>query len=491
MAITVISQPATIFPAYNPAPIVLKASNSEVDVTLRFWVDGSVVATHKREFFALAEPLTDNFGNPITDNDGMPIPIGGDSLAVFDLGKIARNYFSNALIEINTEDNEEGAEAYIDRRMCIPFEVEVDQIENISFCAVNAALPPGVAESAYSVNYDKFLTEFSTFKYYEGFSHKTKLSMLRGTVIPTAGTSIFAAGELHEEGGGGEPYMTMTFTDGLEERSIIILTGSSMGAVAWCSSVAETLTTNYGYEVVFDGFTPNLFTEAVLENVVFTFYEVPQGDFEITVSTQTEVQAKVAYCKKLPLGDFFVHFYASLTEAKKGEVVSVNVPERTTSPYRIYDYIVSYVGAEVKDVLPVEVIGEGCFPSSPFYVRWVNRIGGREHWMFSRRQTDKTEIDNSVTYDPYVDTNADLGRFPRQLSLTSEHKIVVGAEGISNADFDVLRRITTSPLIEYYDEETEKWMVVTLKNGTTSKDTALPTQAVEFEFTLPSPALQF
>lgn len=184
MAIEIISQPAAIFPAYNPAPLVLKATNSEADVEMHLVIDGVSVTRHKREFFSLAEPLTDNFGNPITDNDGMPIPIGGDPVAVFDLGKIARNYFSNALVEINAEQNAEAfhVKAYVERQLCVQFTAEITGVSSPAFTALNAALGVGVAESELSAWYGKILSEMPSLKYYDGFTDKSKLSVLFGAL---------------------------------------------------------------------------------------------------------------------------------------------------------------------------------------------------------------------------------------------------------------------------------------------------------------------
>lgn len=472
MAITIISQPEAIFPAYNPAPLVLKASNSEAEVTLRFWVDGSVVATHKREFFTLAEPLTDNFGNPIVDNDGMPIPIGGDSLAVFDLGKIARNYFSNAKQELHPN-------AYRDRRLCVPFEIEIESpaLFTLAFTAFNAALPPGVAESAFVDRKNTFLTEFAEFKYYPGFSDKSELTVLSesaqiGYIKVTISGALTSPLD--------EDVFIFGFTYEGVEREV---SGTPSGG-----GIID--------QIVYSLF--DMFGIVAARTEGLDYFLLPEGITEISLSwdapqTGAGVTTTVDYFASTTR--YVTYNYAGLTivadvASALDSAVSVSIP--TLNPLLMPPSFDLTEGSDTLDSVPINLQrGYLCEVQSPFYVRWVSRIVGKEHWMFSRRQTDKTEIDNSVTYDPYIDTNADLGRFPRQLSLTSEHTIVVGAEGISNADFDVLRRITTSPLIEYYDEETEKWMVITIKNGTTSKDTALPTQAIEFEFILPPPALQF
>lgn len=476
MAITIISQPAAIFPAYNPAPLVLKAGNGEEDVTLHFKIDGVAVSTHKREFFALAEPLTDNFGNPITDNSGNPIPIGGDLLAVFDLGRIARDFFSNALVEVNAVENAAALHtpAYIDRRLCVPFTAEITGVSSPVFTAVNAAMLPGLAEADYSAYEDKFLTEFSSLLSYAGYSNKSKLYALLGNSeerrVVTYGVArsfeLFVKFFPTSDPGTGTMTVTLeagnittiNFVDDEADAAILKIKGATY--TGWTSTVVEE-----------DSFSVKL----------LLVRDAPGG-----LSTWPSVETN------LPTIEVAWIDYRSVTGEGQGRYSEVS-----GGAGRV-------VGCEFPVVADVEVslgvqgvqtqrliVLDGCIPSAPFYVRWVNRIGGREHWMFARRQSDKMDTDNSVTYEPRIESNDDLGKDPRQIGLSQEHTVVFGAEGVPNAEFDVLRRITVSPVIEWWDESITEWRVITIKSGATSKDTSSPVQSIELEFTLPAQALQF
>ena len=66
------------------------------------------------------------------------------------------------------------------------------------------------------------------------------------------------------------------------------------------------------------------------------------------------------------------------------------------SPFEFEVMYSSAVGEGINRVVPdYQLDGNGriwdtragvprrVIPPSPFYVRWVNRLGGREHWMFS------------------------------------------------------------------------------------------------------------
>ena len=155
MARNLISWPQVVFPAFNPATVYAEATNGEEDIEMYFIIDGVAATRHKREFFAFAQPLTDNFGEPITDNGGQLLPVGGTPTARFDLGQVAKWYFSNAVEEINAADNigTWKTKAYMERRLSFPFRAEFMKISEgevtagIDFVAVNAALPAGVPEA--------------------------------------------------------------------------------------------------------------------------------------------------------------------------------------------------------------------------------------------------------------------------------------------------------------------------------------------------------
>ncbi len=485
MAKTIVSQPSAIFPAYNPAPLVIGASNSEADVEMHLVIDGVSVTHHKREFFSFAEPLTDNFGEPITDNDGMPIPIGGVPVAVFDIGKIARNYFSNALVEVNAAQNADPytKKAYVDRRLCCPFTASVTGVDDVDFVAVNAALAPGLAEASYSEWADKFLTESPLLRFYAGYTDKSKLSALVSTGNDSA-VAEFIGGVAYELDFYIDSAVVLQSWVGAESATFAF----SDDSITVSRTTENATDINDTIDMLFAGInqdTSYVATIVTVGGVKHLHIVAPIGDRFLALPTLT--MPKILYSTRVipSLSEAAVKSYVG---DGAGKVVSIEIPFATDGFLWGYEYVDLANEAGILSTLPMSFDD---IPPAPFYVRWVNHIGGREHFMFCRRQTDKTDIDDSVTFDPYIETNADLGRYPRQVSLTSERTVVVGAEGIPTAEYDVLRKITTSPLIEYYDTVSAKWIVVTVKSGATSKDTASPMQSIELEFNLPSPALQF
>lgn len=489
MAKVILAQPAEVFPAYNPAKLILKATNGEEDVTMYFKIDGSAVSTHKREFFSLAEPLTDNFGNPITDNSGLPIPIGGDFVVVFDLGKIAKSYFSNALVEINAAVNATAAHmlAYQDRRLGIPVEVEIEGLDNASFLAANAALAPGVAEAEYVDRIDTFLTEFSKFRYYDGFSNTSRISVLIGASLGAslgAFTRLSIAGALTDPSEG--PIFVLHYNyDGIADSLYVDYTAF----VDLLEGVVTGLVGEKGILATRIAGTDSANIDPLMADITWEWLVGDTGE-GVTVSAEYGAQEsrQVLQYLSLSLGSpDGLEWTSELTNEEK-VIASFDIP--TLRLFGLYptQYFIINVNGDEEARLPITI---ECIPAAPFYVRWVNRIGGREHWMFSKKQVEKSDITDSVVYEPYIETNADLGLAPRQLDLTYERSVVIGAEGVASADFEVLRLITASPMIEYYDTKISKWRVATIKGATIDYDLSSPVNGLEIELSLPNAATQF
>ena len=67
--------------------------------------------------------------------------------------------------------------------------------------------------------------------------------------------------------------------------------------------------------------------------------------------------------------------------------------------------------------------------------------------------------------------------------------LVVGAQGLPTAEFDILREIAASPFVQVYTQD--GWVTVYVKNASVDKDSDYPTHEIEFELALPPLNLQF
>lgn len=123
-------------------------------------------------------------------------------------------------------------------------------------------------------------------------------------------------------------------------------------------------------------------------------------------------------------------------------------------------------------------------PCNPFYVRWINRKGGWDTYMFEQHKKYTQEVDRGDQYvlanprDPY--TSQTRGE------LAPEFKNIVqaGAEQLDENDFNLLKGIALSPLVQVYKYEIGQWQRVLVDDTDLTWDTKTPRNTVSYEFQL-------
>lgn len=151
-------------------------------------------------------------------------------------------------------------------------------------------------------------------------------------------------------------------------------------------------------------------------------------------------------------------------------------------------------GESRADDYGVEVI-PSCTPAQPFYVRWVNRRGGVEYFMFGRRQTRKASVKSVSTYGLYVPDSFGASTNRRACALTTDNTVTVGADGVPEAEYAVLSKLPFAPTIEWYAETDSatggRWVELTVSKFDGSLDTGSRTHSIEIVFQLPNLNVQF
>lgn len=121
-------------------------------------------------------------------------------------------------------------------------------------------------------------------------------------------------------------------------------------------------------------------------------------------------------------------------------------------------------------------------PCNPFYIRWINQKGGWDTYMFEQHKKYTQEVDRG---DQYVLANS---RDPRALQtrgeLAPEFKNIVqaGAEQLDENDFNLLKEIALSPLVQRYSNGS--WQRVLVNDTDLTWDTKIPRNTVSYEFQL-------
>lgn len=123
-------------------------------------------------------------------------------------------------------------------------------------------------------------------------------------------------------------------------------------------------------------------------------------------------------------------------------------------------------------------------PCNPFYIRWINRKGGWDTYMFEQHKKYTQEVDRG---DRYVLANArDPYASETRGELAPEFKNIVqaGAEQLDENDFNLLKGIALSPLVQVYNYQIRAWQRVLVDDTDLTWDTKSPRNTVSYEFQL-------
>lgn len=123
-------------------------------------------------------------------------------------------------------------------------------------------------------------------------------------------------------------------------------------------------------------------------------------------------------------------------------------------------------------------------PCNPFYIRWINQKGGWDTYMFEQHKKYTQEVDRG---DQYVLANSrDPYASQTRGELAPEFKNIVqaGAEQLDENDFNLLKGIALSPLVQVYKYEIEQWQRVLVDDTDLTWDTKAPRNTVSYEFRL-------
>ena len=123
-------------------------------------------------------------------------------------------------------------------------------------------------------------------------------------------------------------------------------------------------------------------------------------------------------------------------------------------------------------------------PCNPFYIRWINQKGGWDTYMFEQHKKYTQEVDRG---DQYVLANSrDPYASQTRGELAPEFKNIVqaGAEQLDENDFNLLKGIALSPLVQRYNDSVRAWQRVLVNDTDLTWDTKTPRNTVSYEFQL-------
>lgn len=123
-------------------------------------------------------------------------------------------------------------------------------------------------------------------------------------------------------------------------------------------------------------------------------------------------------------------------------------------------------------------------PCNPFYIRWINRKGGWDTYMFEQHKKYTQEVDRGDQYvlansrDPYA------AQTRGELAPEFKNMVQAGAEQLDENDFNLLKGIALSPLVQVYNYQIAVWQRVLVNDTDLTWDTKTPRNTVSYEFQL-------
>lgn len=123
-------------------------------------------------------------------------------------------------------------------------------------------------------------------------------------------------------------------------------------------------------------------------------------------------------------------------------------------------------------------------PCNPFYIRWINRKGGWDTYMFEQRKKYTQEVDRGDRYvlanarDPYASETRG------ELAPEFKNMVQAGADQLDENDFNLLKGVALSPLVQVYNYQIEAWQRVLVDDTDLTWDTKAPRNTVSYEFQL-------
>lgn len=123
-------------------------------------------------------------------------------------------------------------------------------------------------------------------------------------------------------------------------------------------------------------------------------------------------------------------------------------------------------------------------PCNPFYIRWINQKGGWDTYMFEQHKKYTQEVDRG---DQYVLANSrgpDASQTRGELAPEFKNIVRAGAEQLDENDFNLLKGIALSPLVQRYNYSVKAWQRVLVNDTDLTWDTKTPRNTVSYEFQL-------
>lgn len=161
---------------------------------------------------------------------------------------------------------------------------------------------------------------------------------------------------------------------------------------------------------------------------------------------------------------------------------SVSQPHQVVHEYGTLELVNSATVRDSIEIRPYDV------PAHPFYVRWVNNLGGWDYFMFACNQKHTQTLSKNDTYEKYINY---YGRYGQRSSYNKEatSEVEVSTGTIDRATIESVLECVYSPLVQLYDEVTSSWIEIQPRTDKQEIMADQPTGELIMIFELPTPQI--
>lgn len=130
-------------------------------------------------------------------------------------------------------------------------------------------------------------------------------------------------------------------------------------------------------------------------------------------------------------------------------------------------------------------------PAHPFYVRWINNLGGWDYFMFACIQKTTGQLTANDQYEKLENEVTQYSRYGQHSTFNkaATKDVEVSTGVIDRKTLESVAECVYSPLVQLYDEETGLWYEIQPKTDKWSLMADQPTGEMILTFELPTPQM--
>jgi hypothetical protein len=199
-------------------------------------------------------------------------------------------------------------------------------------------------------------------------------------------------------------------------------------------------------------------------------------EIEQDINEQTINTTDTALIVSTPAQNYEYLNSLTLRGGYTGNSVLVRLVSEATSGVMIIGYARDYANnyfnnLVIPPILIPQIVSEfkrvyiGKCIDSPVYLRWRNSLGYFDFWLFGKRQVKNIQVDKFDTFEPLI-TDIEFQQESEAVQSKDKNKAWRIGAYLEMQSVTDIQELFSSPFVQWYNEENQKWYTVKVKQGT-------------------------